>query len=298
MSATPMRSVIRFLADSPLVEKIALDHENNNVKIYYKSEHKNAESVRDIVDVVNYYFEKRFDAEQALVLIGKKEKEKVILKSRKDYHLNTYSSLMFDVYRIDIHDNYAKDDKYYNPEEDIIEVELTCLEYAKDFIFAELRKKTTVKKCVVEFNYMNIKDSVKRDRYLGPIKQLPKTISKNIGISLVRITPDDDLDAINATLETVKGIGGDCCLSVYYHDNLPLIERALSSQADKIYLTVDFKGVDDESDIEALHHLVKEHPKSRDIYVIQYNTDKDNAKMIGETSNTLKYTGRQVIKRG
>lgn len=296
MSATPMRSVIRFLADSPLVEKIALDHENNNVKIYYKSEHKNADSVRDMVDVVNYYFEKNFNADNALVLIGKKEE--VILKTRKDYHLNTYSTLMFDVYRIDIHDNFINNAKYYNPEDDIIEVELTCLEHAKDFIFAELRKKTTVKKCVVEFNYMNIKDPEKKDQYLSPIKQLPKTISKNIGISLVRITPDDDLDAINATLENVKGVGGDCCLSVYYHDNLPLIERALSSQADKIYLTVDFKGVEDDSEIEALHHLVKEHPKSRDIYVIQYNTDKDNAKMIGETSNTLKFSGRQVIKRG
>lgn len=291
-----MRSVIRVLADSPLVEKIALDHENNNVKIYYKSDHKNAESVRDIVDVINFYFEKKFDAENALMLIGKKEK--VILNTRKDYHLNTYASAMFDFYRIDIHDNFSKDDKYYDPTDDIIEIELTCLEHAKEFIFAELRKKSTVKKCVVEFNYMNVKDPDKKDRYLSPIKQLPKTISKNIGISLVRITPDDDLDAIDAALESVKGVGGDCCLSVYYHDNLPLIERALSSQADKIYLTVDFKGVDDESNIEALHHLVKEHPKSRDIYVIQYNTDKDNAKMIGETSNTLKYSGRQVIKRG
>lgn len=296
MSATPMRSVIRFFADSPLVEKIALDHDNNNVKIYYKSDHKNADAVRDMVDVVNYYFETNFNAENALVLVGKQDK--VILKTRKDYHLNTYSTLMFDIYRVDIHDNYANDKKYYDAEDDIIDVELMCLEHAKDFIFSELRKKSTVKKCVVEFNYMNIKNPAKKDRYLGPIKQLPKTISKNIGISLVRITPDDDVDAINAALENIKGVGGDCCLSVYYHDNLPLIERALSTQADKIYLTVDFKGVENDSEIEALHHLIKEHPKSHDIYVIQYNTDKDNAKMIGETSNTLKYSGRQVIKRG
>lgn len=291
-----MRSVIRILADSPLVEKIALDHENNNVKIYYKSEHKNAEAVRDIVDVINFYFEKNYDAENALMLIGKKEK--VILKTRTDYHLNTYSSSMFDIYRIDIHDNVANNDKYYDQTDEIIEIELTCLEHAKDFIFAELRKKSTVKKCVVEFNYMNIKNPEMKEKYLTPLKQLPKTISKNIGISLVRITPDDDLDTINAALESVKGVGGDCCLSVYYYDNLPLIERALESQADKIYLTVDFKGIDDDSNIEKLHHLIKEHPKSRDIYVIQYNIDKENAKMIGETANTLKYSGRQVIKRG
>lgn len=296
MSTSPMRSIIRILADSSLVERIALDHENNNVRIFYKETHKNVESIKEVVSVLNYYFEKEFRKKDALILVDKKEK--VILKIKKEYHLNTYSSTLFDVYRIDIHDPVTSDHKYYDPTNEIIEIELTCVEHAKDVIFADLRKKSSVKKCVIEFNYMNLKDPDYRNQYLAPLKQLPKTISRNIDISLVRLSPEDDLDEINKTLEFINGVAGERCLSVYYNDNLPLIERALESKADKLFLTVDFQGLEDEKVIEQLHAMVKEHPKSQNIFIIQYNIDKDNAKMIGETSNTLKFSGREAIKRG
>ncbi len=289
-----MRAVIRILADSPLVERIALDHENNNVKIYYKSDHKNSEYIREIISVLNYYFEKEHETKDALVLVGKKEK--VSLSKRKDYYLNTYTSPSFDIYRVDVHDSYMNNDKYYNEADDIIDVELTCLEYAKEFIFGELRKKTSVRKCVIEFNYMNIKGDKHRNRYIQPLKQLPKTISRNIDISLVRVLPDEDLLTIDATLAHLKGVGGQSCLSIYFQDNLPLVERALNSQAEKVYLTVDFKYKNVEENIGELHKLIKEHPNSKNIYIIQYNIDKENAKMIGEMDNTMKFSGRQSIK--
>ena len=300
MAVSPMRSIIRILADSSLVERIALDHDNGNVKIYYKENDKNVDAIRDMVDVINYYFEKEFNKKKALILTDKKEKEKEIikLKTRKDYHLNTFVGPSSDIYRIDIHDAFVNNENYYDATSDIIDIELMCLEFAKEAIVTGLRKKSSPRKCVIEFNYINIQQEAHRNRYLDPLKKLPKTISQNIDISLVRMMPEDDIAAVNETLRHVRGVAGQTCLSVYFHKNIPLIERALNSEAENIYLTVDFKNIKEDSSIEELHSLIIEHKKSPNVFIIQYNIDREKKKMIGETSNTLKYSGREVIKRG
>ena len=295
MSASPMRSIIRILAESSLVERISLDHDNNNVKIHYRSETRNSDSVREMVDVVNYYFEKEFKTPNALILIDKDEKSS--LPSSNNCHLSIYTAPLFDVYRIDLHDKFATNENYYSPDSDIIELEMIAVEHAKEFIFGELRKKGSIRRCVVEFNYMNLGDPENQNLYLSPLKRLPKTISRNIDISLVRVHPDADVEAMNKALDLIKGVAGDCSLSVYFDYNLPLIERMLNTKAEKIYLTIDIKRIKDESKIEQLHSLIKEHPKSKNVYVIQNNIDREHVKMIGETANTLNYAGRQVIRR-
>ncbi|MEM8814044.1 MAG: hypothetical protein AAGF59_15640, partial [Pseudomonadota bacterium] len=105
MSASPMRSVIRVLADSPLVERIALDRDNDTVKVFYKSEEKNADAIRDIVRVVNYFFGVEYSSPNAFTLVNRKKPSS--LPSTKNYHLNFYSGSDCEFNRIDIQEAYA-----------------------------------------------------------------------------------------------------------------------------------------------------------------------------------------------
>ena len=292
MSANPMRSVIRILSDSSLVNKIALDHDNNNVKVFYKSDDKHAQTVCDLVDIINYYFNREYDSEEAIVLVGK-----TTLPKRKNYYINSYTSTQFEFFRIDIQNDDAQAASYYEPSADIMAVELMCLERARDFIIAELRKKQNSRKAVIEINFNNFCDPEMREEYVAELKRLAPTMAKNMEISLVRIAPDISNEKINETVALLAKHVSAAGVSLFFEGNTDRLETMLGSDASRVFVTVDFKQVTDEEKIEALHDTIMAAPKPYDVFIIQQNIDTDAKKMIGERNCTLRYAGRQVVKR-
>ncbi|MEM1046741.1 MAG: hypothetical protein AAGL24_11330 [Pseudomonadota bacterium] len=293
MSASPMRSIIRVLADSPLVERIALDHENNNVKVFYRNDQKNAASIEEMIDVINYYFGHKFNVPNALTLVEKNTEKKIPKSS--SYHINSYTSAVLDLLRIDIHDKYVDNEDYYNPEKDILKIELSCLQRAKNFILSQMQTQKKPKTCTIEFNYANFKEKAQRDRYLSDLHALPKSIVKNIGVSLVRVTPEESVEDINATLTELAKAVGSTGLSMVYDGNPEALEKALETTAGRVFVAIDFKRVQDEKTIEALNSKITEHKRARDVFIIQMNIESKGEKKIGESANTLKYTGRESI---
>lgn len=293
MSASPMRSIIRVLADSPLVERIALDHENNNVKVFYKNDQKNAASIEEMIDVINYYFGHKFNVPNALTLVEKTTEKKVPKNS--SYYINSYTSSILDLLRIDIQDNFVDSDDYYNPEDDILKIELNCLQRAKNIVLSEMQSQKKPKTCTIEFNYANFKEQAKRDRYLSNLHALPKSIVKSIGVSLVRVTPDESVEDIDATLTELSKAVACTGISMVYDNNPEVLERALETAASRVFVSIDFKRVQDEKTIEVLNSTITEHKRARDVFILQMNIDSNGQKKIGESANTLKYIGRESI---
>lgn len=292
MTATPMRSAIRILAASPLVEKISLDHEKNSVKVYYKSNDKYADSIRDIIDVINYYFKNEHNASGAFRLIGKEQ-----LKKKENYYINSYGHSRFELFRIDIQDEYMTDDYYYDTSNDVVAIELICFGHARDFIFGELRKRESGRRGVIEFNYANFRDPERQARYVAEWRQLAPTMAKNLDVSLVRIADDTPLEEINETLEDLRKYVAEPCLSVYFDANFTFINKVLHAEASRIFVTVDFNRIRNDSDITALNELMNNARDPENVFIIQYNIEKDAQIMIGRRGNELRYSGRQIIRR-
>ena len=290
-----MRSVIRVLSDSPIVEKITLDPEDNRIIIYYDNNKKNSDSIRELVGMVNFYFEKIFNASEAISLVNKSSVNEE--STKKNYYLNSYSSYLCEFYRIDIQNYFENDANYFASSSEIIEIELMCLSYAKKFVISELGKQGSSKQCVIEFNYANIKDTAKRLRYIAALKELPKSILDNISVSLVRIDPNDGLEAINQVIKSLTPVIPFPSISVFFNNNMDYIDRLLNSQAKRVFVTVDYKKFESEVVAESVQSEILTHTLAENICLIPTNVDPKTPKVVGDKFNSLSFVGRQAINR-
>lgn len=294
MSETQMRSVIRLLSDSPLVDRITLNPTDNQIYVFYNSHQKNADYIENIVGIVNFYFDKLYNIKNTLVL--KKTDEQKTSSSKKKYYLNTYSSKKIELYRLDMQGKYENSIEYNKHSKELADIEISCLITGRKFIVSELGKRGSPKTCVVELNYANLKHEETRMYYTSCLKEFPEKIRKNIELSIIRVNFEDCDDDITKIVKNFSKFVNTAYVSVYYDQNPEQIKRISNLNLKKFILTIDCEDFQDQNDVLKMQKNLKSYSRENDILLIRRN-QADGYDYVDEPGfHMLSYMGRQSIE--
>ncbi len=294
MSAAPMRSVIRVLSDSPVVERISHVPETNRIQVVYKRQAKNTDSVKDVVDMLNFYFEKLFNTPEALEFVC--ETDCANKPEKKRYYINTFAGRGSRLFRIDIQQDFVLKGDYYESSKELVDVELLCLENAKTFIIKELGSGGSKKRAIIEFNYANVQDPLLSRKYEMSFRDMPNSIVENAEISLARIKPTLSVEEINRAIVHASATRADPNLSVFYDKNLDFVEKLLRTDAKKLFVTMDFKKIGNLGDLRQTQKHIRDNAGETEVYFVMRNVEpSDRPTFEIDTDNFLFY-GRQMIE--
>lgn len=297
MSASPMRSVIRILSDSPIVERIALNQESNKIQIHYKNDAKNSEAIHDLVEIINFYFEKIYNATGALHLVGSQESDHEPGQSR--YYLNTYALRGNEFFRLDIQKRFKGDDEYFQRSRNVLDAELHCLEQAKKSVVANLGTKRSGQKACVEFNYSNIRDENLAKRYLSALRDMPCAVLTNIEASIVRVPPDARVRDIDAAIAMIDGILERVLVSYFHSENTaPSFSEFIKSRAAAVIATLDCGDVAGPSELMAVRNDLLREADGKDVLFVMRKLEPNLERAVLKERDTFRFAGKRSLAVG
>lgn len=294
MSAEPMRSAIRVLSESSAVKSILHNKHANKIRVIYHDGSDNAQSVRNVIEMMNFYFEKLYNTPEAIEFINEDNADDAPEKRRYFIDTCTHKGEVF--FRIDIHSDFIKKNSFYKASRELVDVELLCLQNAKNYIVKELGTHAMSQKSYVEFNYANINDPVLCKRYMLGFRNMPKPIQKHIDISLSRIHPDTELNSINSTISKISQIKPGTCLSVFYDNNIEFIERLLQSNAQKLFLTIDYNLIKNIGDVLQTQQYIYSCAEKVEPSIVLTNMNPENESRFKKEERIFKFSGRQTVE--
>lgn len=294
MSAAPMRSVIRVLSDSPVVQRISHEPESNRIQVIYKRQAKNTDSVKDVVDMLNFYFEKLFNAPEALEFVCETDCDS--RPEKKRYYINTFAGRGARLFRIDIQEDFVRKGDYYESSKELVDVEMLCLENAKTFIIKELGSGGSKKRAVVEFNYANVQDSLLSRKYELSFRDMPTSIVENAEISLARIKPTLSVEEINKALVHASTTRANPSLSVFYDNNLDFVDRLLQTEASKLFITMDCKKIGNMGDLRQTQQYIRDCAGETEVFFVMRNLEPNDRPRFEKDPDTFLFLGRQTIE--
>ncbi|MEM1048118.1 MAG: hypothetical protein AAGL24_18355 [Pseudomonadota bacterium] len=297
MSASPMRSVIRILSDSPIVERIALNQESNKIQIHYRDDAKNSAAIHDLVEIINFYFEKIYNANNALHLVSSEEGEDGPDQNR--YYLNTYALRGHEFFRLDIQNRFTGDDEYFQRSRNVLDAELHCLEQAKKSIVAKLGTKKSGQKACVEFNYSNIRDENLAKRYLSALRDMPSAVLADIEASIVRVPPNARVRDIDAAVSMIDGVLNRVLVSYFHSENTaPSFSEFVRSRAAAVIATLDCCNVTGASELAELRNDLIRQADGKDVLFVMRKLEPNLERAVLKERDTFRFAGKQSLAVG
>lgn len=295
MSTAPMRSAIRVLSNSPVVERIARRPETNKIQIVCNEGSGNTRSVEDVVKMLNFYFGKAFNAPDALEFVQTDGEPKT--GGKNCYYISSYNCLGTRLLRAEIASDFARKTHPGAVSELLAEIELVCLESAKEFLSLQKTSGRKSNRAVIELDYTNIRDLLLFKEYESRLRALPAAIAAQLDVSLARIRPASRTEDINALLHHVSAIRPAPGISVDYDENLHFVEDMLKTQAKTLYVTMDVHKVGNIGDVLQTQNYIKERAGDKRVFFVLKNLDAHNRTRYQKDADAFLFLGRHRVDK-
>ncbi len=295
MSTAPMRSAIRVLSNSPVVERIARRPETNKIQVVCNEVSGNTQSVEDVVKMLNYYFGKAYNVPDALEFVQSAGGSTA--GGKNCYYISSYNCLGTRLLRAEIASDFARKTHPGSVSELLAEIELLCLESAKDFLSLQRSSGRKSNRAVVEFDYTNIRDLLLFHEYESRLRSLPAPVARQLDVSLARIRPATRTEDINAILNHLAAIQPAPGISVDYDENLHFIEDMLNTEAKKMYVTMDVQKVGNIGDVLQTQNYIQESAPTKRVYFVLKNLDANSRMRYQKDPDAFLFLGRHRVDK-
>ncbi|MEM1045302.1 MAG: hypothetical protein AAGL24_04080 [Pseudomonadota bacterium] len=213
------------------------------------------------------------------------------------YYISSYNCFGSRLLRAEIASDFARKTHPGAVSELLAEIELLCLESAKEFLSLQRSAGRKSNRAVIELDYTNLRDLLLFKEYESRLRAVPAAVAKQIDVSLARIRPASRTDDINALLNHVSAIRPAAGISVEYDENLHFVEDMLKTEAKTLYVTMDVHRVGNIGDVLQTQNYIKECAAGKKVFFVLKNLDANSRQRYQRDPNAFLFLGRHRVDR-